>query len=217
MDCKKCEELLLEYLYEELDELLAASVAAHLEKCAKCGALERRYRATLALLDAAREEEVPAASAEAARQMLSRQMLLAKPGEGRVSYGLFGPRYVLAAAAVLLAAIVVYIVTGRPEPPFVGRPVFAEARVKHLSYELTVFNQDLALVKDRRVIADLQAGENLVRFSDVASQIDPTSVRFESTTDAVGTKVTEQNYDFDLATPGALLRKFIHEKIQSHL
>ena len=215
MDCGKCEERLLGYLYGELDDLEAGSVAAHLETCAKCDALERRFRATLGLLDTARETEaVPTASSEAARERLSREILIAKPGEGRTSYGLFDRRYVLGAAAVLLAAIVVYLVAGGPERPFGPAGAFAEPRVEHVAYELTVFNEDLALVKDRRVIADLGVGEGLVRFTDVASQIDPTSVRFESTTDPVGTKVLEQNYEFDLATPGALLRKFIDEKIQ---
>src|SRR5262249_7834896 len=46
-----------------------------------------------------------------------------------------------------------------------------------------------ALVKDHRLILNLKEGDNLVRFGDVAATIDPTSVRFRSTTDPVGTQV----------------------------
>ena len=48
--------------------------------------------------------------------------------------------------------------------------------------ELTVYNQDIALVRDTRPFS-LEQGVNEVRFSEVASQIDPTSVHFRSLTD----------------------------------
>jgi hypothetical protein len=70
-----------------------------------------------------------------------------------------------------------------------------------------------ALVKDRRLILNLQKGDNVVRFADVAASIDPTSVRFVSTTDPVGTKVVEQNFEYDLVTADALLAKYVDRKV----
>jgi hypothetical protein len=69
------------------------------------------------------------------------------------------------------------------------------------------------LVKDHRIVMNLQKGDNAVRFTDVAASIDPTSVRFVSVTDPTGTVVVEQNFEFDLATAEALLKRYIDKKI----
>jgi len=66
-------------------------------------------------------------------------------------------------------------------------PVVAQGQ----GLELAVYNQDLALVKDRRSM-DLAEGLNEVRFTNVASRIDPTSVHFRSLADPEGTVVLEQ-------------------------
>jgi hypothetical protein len=78
--------------------------------------------------------------------------------------------------------------------------------------ELAVYNQNVALVKDRRTI-DLSQGVNEVRFSDVAAQIDPTSVHFRSLTDPEGTVVLEQNYEYDIVGSAKLLQKYVDEQI----
>jgi hypothetical protein len=78
--------------------------------------------------------------------------------------------------------------------------------------ELAVYNQNLALVKDRRSL-DLSEGLNQVQFSDVASQIDPTSVHFRSLTDPEGTSVLEQNYEYDLVGSSKLLLKYLDQEI----
>ena len=70
-----------------------------------------------------------------------------------------------------------------------------------------------ALVKDHRLILNLQKGDNVVRFSDVAATIDPTSVRFLSTTDPVGTQVIEQNFEYDLVSADALLKRYLDKEV----
>jgi hypothetical protein len=70
-----------------------------------------------------------------------------------------------------------------------------------------------ALVKDHRLILNLKEGDNVVRFSDVAATIDPTSVRFLSTTDPVGTQVVEQNFEYDLVKADGLLKRYIDKEI----
>jgi hypothetical protein len=78
--------------------------------------------------------------------------------------------------------------------------------------ELAVYNQNLALVKDRRSL-DLSEGLNQVQFSDVAAEIDPTSVHFRSLTDPEGTRVLEQNYEYDLVGSSKLLLKYLDQEI----
>ncbi|HOJ78337.1 MAG TPA: DUF4139 domain-containing protein [Bacillota bacterium] len=77
--------------------------------------------------------------------------------------------------------------------------------------QLTVYNQDLALVKDRRVLV-LNNGISNYRFTDVASKIDPTSVKFY-TPNVTGIRVLEQNYEYDVVNDSKLLQKFLGEKI----
>jgi hypothetical protein len=70
-----------------------------------------------------------------------------------------------------------------------------------------------ALVKDHRLVLNLRQGDNVVRFTDVAASIDPTSVRFVSTTDPDGTQVVEQNFEYDLANADALLQRYVEREI----
>ncbi len=69
-----------------------------------------------------------------------------------------------------------------------------------------------ALIRDRRPL-ELEQGRAELRFSDVAERIDPTTVSFASLTDPQGTRVLEQNYQFDLVDGQKLLGRFIGEKI----
>ncbi len=79
--------------------------------------------------------------------------------------------------------------------------------------ELAVYNQGVALVKDVRTVS-LQAGTQLVTITDVAAQLDPTSVHFASLTDPTGTSVLEQNFEYDLVGPDRLLSKYVDQDIQ---
>lgn len=77
---------------------------------------------------------------------------------------------------------------------------------------LTVYNQGFAVVKARRKM-ELKAGIQDVLFTDVAASIDPTSVKFESLTDPDGTRVLEQNYQYDLVDQNKLLQKYVDREV----
>jgi hypothetical protein len=77
---------------------------------------------------------------------------------------------------------------------------------------LTVYNRGTALVQDRRTF-NLEQGDSVVDFTDVASTINATSVIIKSITDPDGTVVLEQNYVFDLVDTSALLMRYIDEVI----
>lgn len=97
-----------------------------------------------------------------------------------------------------------------------GTPVIMQntpaAYAKSGGVDLTVYNQNMALVKDKRVLA-LKAGMNEIRFTDVAAQIDPTSVQFTSLTDPSGTRVLEQNYAYDIVGSKKILEKYLDQNI----
>jgi hypothetical protein len=86
------------------------------------------------------------------------------------------------------------------------------AQAQDKTVQLTVYNQDLALVSETRSVP-LESGLNEVVYSDVAAQIDPTSVSFRSLTDPAGTAVLEQNFEYDLVGSAKLLQKYIDQVI----
>jgi hypothetical protein len=71
----------------------------------------------------------------------------------------------------------------------------------------------MGLVKDRRMVLHLKQGDNIVEFTNVAAAIDPTSVRLTSETDPTGIEVVEQNFEFDLASADALLKRSLERRI----
>ena len=76
---------------------------------------------------------------------------------------------------------------------------------------LTVYNQNFAIVKERRLM-QLGEGAAIVKFPEVAATIVPESVQFSSLRPG-GAKVLEQNYEFDLVSASKLLHKYIDRKI----
>jgi hypothetical protein len=68
--------------------------------------------------------------------------------------------------------------------------------------------QGLGLIVERRTI-DLPAGEAVIRFRGVATGIVPQS----ATLDGLPGAVVERNTDFDILSPGALLRKSVGETV----
>jgi hypothetical protein len=77
--------------------------------------------------------------------------------------------------------------------------------------EVTIYNQNLAFVKEKKGF-DLKSGVNTVEYTDVASQIDPTSVLVEDPTDKK-TAVIEQQYAYDLVSSSNLLDKYVGKEI----
>ena len=67
------------------------------------------------------------------------------------------------------------------------------------------------VVRDTRRI-EVPKGISDIRFTDVASQIDPTTVGFIDRT-SKGTRVLEQNFEFDLVSPQKLLKKYIDREV----
>ncbi len=100
---------------------------------------------------------------------------------------------------------------------FLASPVRAEVTSSTASdqtgVEVTVYNTDLALVKDSRKVS-LPEGEGELRFMDVASAIRPETVHVKSKNHPDSLAVLEQNYEFDLISPEKLLEKFVGKTIK---
>lgn len=73
---------------------------------------------------------------------------------------------------------------------------------------VTIYNNDQALVQDVRQL-DIGRGRSRIEFPDVSARIRPETLSFA----ANGAGIIEQNFDFDLLTPGKLMEKAIGQTI----
>ena len=78
---------------------------------------------------------------------------------------------------------------------------------------VTIYNQNLALVKDRRDIS-LQKGEQVLAFRGVSAQMRPETALLRNTDQSDALQVLEQNFDFDLLTPQKLLEKYLGREVR---
>jgi hypothetical protein len=86
------------------------------------------------------------------------------------------------------------------------------AEVQQEGVALTVYNQNFGVVREKRAV-DVKEKLGWIRFADVASKIDGTSVQFKSVTDPEAS-VLEQNYEYDLVSADKLLQKYIDKSIK---
>lgn len=98
------------------------------------------------------------------------------------------------------------------ETPDYSLTIYSAAQPGQISTE-SLANYGLALpgyalVRDGRKMT-LEKGAAEIRFTDVAKRIDPTTVSFASLTDPEGTRVVEQNYQFDLVSQQKLLERYV--------
>ena len=81
------------------------------------------------------------------------------------------------------------------------------------STEVTVYNQGLGFVKDVRTL-HLTSGQQNVLVEDVAQLIDATSVGFKCLSNPGSVSILEQNYQYDLISPEAILQKSVGKRIR---
>jgi hypothetical protein len=89
-----------------------------------------------------------------------------------------------------------------------------EARVTQsdqTAVAVTIYNEDLALVKDRRRVT-LPSGVQSLAVIDVSAQMRPETALLRSDGGQVG--VLEQNFEFDLLTPEKLLEESVGETVR---
>jgi hypothetical protein len=75
---------------------------------------------------------------------------------------------------------------------------------------LTVYNNNLSLVRERRSVP-VRRGVYRLRFEGVTSGIDPTTVSLQAR--GGGLRIVEQNYEFDLISQAALMQKYVGREV----
>jgi hypothetical protein len=78
---------------------------------------------------------------------------------------------------------------------------------------LTIYNEELALVKDTRKVT-LDIGLNRVALRDVSARMRPETAQLRSLSYPGSFDLLEQNFDFDLLTPAKLLEKYVGRDVR---
>ena len=81
------------------------------------------------------------------------------------------------------------------------------------SVAVTIYNENLALVKDQRRIA-LEAGRNRLALREVSGRMRPETALLRSLSHPGSLTLLEQNFDFDLLTPAKLLEKYVGRDVR---
>lgn len=80
------------------------------------------------------------------------------------------------------------------------------------SVAVTIYNDDLALVKDARRV-NLARGDNQLAWREVSAQMRPETAQLRNLTSPAGFRLLEQNFDFDVLTPQKLLEKYVGREV----
>ena len=81
------------------------------------------------------------------------------------------------------------------------------------SVAVTIYNENLALIKDTRRVA-LDAGINRLALREVSGRMRPETASLRSLTHPGSLSLLEQNFDFDLLTPAKLLEKYVGREVK---
>lgn len=127
-------------------------------------------------------------------------------------------RSLLVAPALVMAGVVIPTLGARP----IAAPVAADAPQgqtrdqstldDQTDLALTVYNGDLALVRDVRTLR-VPRGVADLRFMDIAATVNPATVHLRSLSEPQRLSVLEQNYEYDLLEPEKLLRKYVGREV----
>jgi hypothetical protein len=122
------------------------------------------------------------------------------------------PVLLLAGAAVLARPESQPTVSAAPADPPGSRQDITTTLDDQSELAITVYNSDIALVRDVRNL-QLARGTGTLRFMDIAATINPATVHFRSLTEPSRVSVLEQNYEYDLLDPDKLLRKYVGREV----
>ncbi|MCP4640450.1 MAG: DUF4139 domain-containing protein [bacterium] len=121
--------------------------------------------------------------------------------------------------SIAFAAFIVAAGTAGGQSPKLSDPLQGKVHqartglAEQTDVAVTVYNTDLALVRDRRKLT-LMPGEQSLTFMDVAQQVRPQTVSLRSVSAPGSIRIVEQNYEFDLMSPAKLMEKYVGKDVR---
>jgi hypothetical protein len=112
-----------------------------------------------------------------------------------------------------LQGLLILAMLAVPATGYAGAVVTESRITEQNSVSITVYNNNLGLVRDVRAV-QLPVGTGELRFMNVAAHIIPVTVRARSLDRTGGFTVIEQNYEYDLMDANKLLDKYVGKEIK---
>ena len=242
MDCDAVRERLIDLLYEELTPPERSAVEAHLAGCDACREQWDRLRfARSVVTDYGLAEPVTEGFIAPGSPVASRRVWFRVAAAAAVAAGLILAVWVFHGTGVPTAVAqpgpveirrlgVSLTILSRPEgwqsvPAAMQRTQMPRPQPTQQPFQVlsnmqvgaSAWSQPtwrgLALVRDRRVVRRLPAGVSRVRFTNVPSGVLPDTVRLRSCDQPDALGILEQNYQYDLASASAVLKRHIDRPI----
>ncbi len=222
MNRDEAREKLIDLVYGELTaaerQAVMEQVAASAELAQELARLQTGHKAMASLLAGAGASAN--AAALPAEERLTGDRVAALPGrrQSRPRVLRWLAPLAAAAAAVIAAALLWQHGPGLPQASAQTGPI----EIQRTEISLTILStperaygfSGLALVRDQRLVRHLPQGESNVAFTDVPTAILPDSVRLRSLDNPRAMTILEQNYQYDLASTGAILQKYVDKPIK---
>ncbi|MBT9568894.1 MAG: DUF4139 domain-containing protein [Thiobacillus sp.] len=114
--------------------------------------------------------------------------------------------------AGLLRTLVVGLAFSSVQVALAARDEIASTASDQHSVAVTIYNDNLALVKDARRVT-LGKGDNQLAWRGVSAQMRPETAQLRNLSAPTGFRLLEQNFDFDLLTPQKLLEKYVGREV----
>jgi len=112
----------------------------------------------------------------------------------------------------LLNMLIVWLVAGSPAAWAAPRDEVVSTASDQESVAVTIYNDNLALVKEARRVS-LGRGLNQLAWREVSAQLRPETAQLRNLSSPAGFRLQEQNFDFDLLTPEKLLEKYVGREV----
>src|SRR5271155_2649995 len=101
---------------------------------------------------------------------------------------------------------------GQKDEPAAKTPALTTNEKDQVDLAVTVYNSNLALVRDVRQI-HLSPGVFPLHFEDVAASINPATVHFRTLSEPAKLSVLKHNYEYDLLDSQKLLQKYVGREV----
>ena len=113
-----------------------------------------------------------------------------------------------------MLALALAVVAGGVSVPALAAPgdEIVSTGADQTGVAVTIYNDDLALVKDARRVR-LGRDLNRLAWREVSAQMRPETAQLRNVAHPTGFRLLEQNFDFDLLTPAKLLEKYVGREV----
>ena len=112
----------------------------------------------------------------------------------------------------LLAMTIAGLLGASPTSWAAPRDEIVSTAADQTGVAVTIYNDNLALVKDARRVK-LTRDFNQLAWREVSAQMRPETAQLRNVSSPAGFRLQEQNFDFDLLTPQKLLEKYIGREV----